>query len=79
MPGPAMPLWLLFWRARRASGFGVFPRSEALFFLPLGRAIRLGEPVAVVTTSGTAAAELLPAAIEAHYQAIPLVLITAAL
>jgi 2-succinyl-5-enolpyruvyl-6-hydroxy-3-cyclohexene-1-carboxylate synthase len=33
--------------------------------------------VAVVTTSGTAAAELLPAAVEAHYEAIPLVLVTA--
>ena len=36
-----------------------------------------GRPCAVVTTSGTAAAELLPAMIEAFYQARPLVAITA--
>jgi 2-succinyl-5-enolpyruvyl-6-hydroxy-3-cyclohexene-1-carboxylate synthase len=34
-------------------------------------------PVAVLTTSGTAAAELLPAVIEAHYQGLPLIVITA--
>ena len=36
-----------------------------------------GEPCAVVTTSGTAVAELLPAMIEARYQGRPLVAITA--
>lgn len=45
-------------------------------FFGLGRTFN-GGPCAVVTTSGTAAAELLPAAIEAHYQARPLVLVTA--
>jgi len=46
-------------------------------FFALGRTIATGTPCAVVTTSGTAAAELLPAAIEAFYQARPLVLLTA--
>ncbi len=46
-------------------------------FFALGRTLETGLPCAVVTTSGTAAAELLPAMIEAHYQARPLVALTA--
>lgn len=52
-----------------------FEERSAGFFA-LGRTVR-GEPCAVVTTSGTAVAELLPAVIEARYQGRPLVLITA--
>jgi 2-succinyl-5-enolpyruvyl-6-hydroxy-3-cyclohexene-1-carboxylate synthase len=46
-------------------------------FFALGRTMDTGRPCVVVTTSGTAAAELLPAVIEAHYQERPLVVITA--
>lgn len=46
-------------------------------FFALGRCMAHGRPCAVVTTSGTAVAELLPAVIEASYQARPLVAITA--
>lgn len=53
-----------------------FEERSAGFFA-LGRTMETGLPCAVVTTSGTAVAELLPAAIEAHYQARPLVAITA--
>jgi 2-succinyl-5-enolpyruvyl-6-hydroxy-3-cyclohexene-1-carboxylate synthase len=51
--------------------------ERAAGFFAIGR-IRATEcPVAVVTTSGTAAAALLPAMIEAHYQGLPLIALTA--
>ncbi|MEB3263067.1 MAG: 2-succinyl-5-enolpyruvyl-6-hydroxy-3-cyclohexene-1-carboxylic-acid synthase [Synechococcus sp.] len=50
-------------------------RSAAFLALGLGRAD--GLPAAVVTTSGTAVANLLPAVVEADYGAIPLLLLTA--
>ncbi|MDX1680951.1 MAG: thiamine pyrophosphate-binding protein [Akkermansiaceae bacterium] len=53
-----------------------FEERSAGFFA-LGRCMQSGEPCAVVTTSGTAVAELLPAVIEAHYQGRPLVALTA--
>ena len=54
-----------------------FVDERAAAFFALGRIKRDDKPVAVVTTSGTAAAELLPATIEAFYSGAPLILITA--
>ncbi len=53
-----------------------FDERSAAFFA-LGRILVDRAPVAVITTSGTAAGELLPAAMEAFYQGLPLVLVTA--
>jgi 2-succinyl-5-enolpyruvyl-6-hydroxy-3-cyclohexene-1-carboxylate synthase len=50
-------------------------RSSAFFALGVSRATRA--PVVVATTSGTAAAELLPAVVEAFYSRAPLILVTA--
>ncbi len=54
-----------------------FVDERSAAFFALGRMKQLRAPVAVVTTSGTAAAELLPALVEAHYSGLPLVVITA--
>ncbi|MEZ4872962.1 MAG: 2-succinyl-5-enolpyruvyl-6-hydroxy-3-cyclohexene-1-carboxylic-acid synthase [Bdellovibrionales bacterium] len=53
-----------------------FEERSAAYFA-IGRIHKRGAPTAVVTTSGTAVANLLPAVIEAHYQELPLVLVTA--
>jgi 2-succinyl-5-enolpyruvyl-6-hydroxy-3-cyclohexene-1-carboxylate synthase len=53
-----------------------FEERSAAFFA-LGKAKASGHPVAIITTSGTAVAELFPAVIEAYYQEIPLIVITA--
>ena len=50
-------------------------RSAAFF--AMGRAKLTHQPVAIIVTSGTAAGELLPAAMEAYYTGVPLLLITA--
>lgn len=46
-------------------------------FLALGAAIKSGKPTAVLTTSGTAVANLFPAIIEAKYSGTPFIVLTA--
>ena len=46
-------------------------------FLALGAAIKTGKPTAVLTTSGTAVANLFPAIVEAKYAGIPFIVLTA--
>jgi 2-succinyl-5-enolpyruvyl-6-hydroxy-3-cyclohexene-1-carboxylate synthase len=53
-----------------------FEERSASFFA-LGRIRTTERPVAVVTTSGTAVGELLPATMEAWYSGLPLLLLTA--
>lgn len=50
-------------------------RSAAYFALGVGKAT--GHPAAVVTTSGTAVANLLPAVVEASQSGVPLIVLTA--
>ena len=46
-------------------------------FLALGLAVETATPVLVVTTSGTAVANLHPAVLEAHHSGVPLIVISA--
>ena len=54
-----------------------WPEERSGTFFALGRSRLSNRPVGVITTSGTAAGELLPAVMEAYYSGVPLILITA--
>jgi 2-succinyl-5-enolpyruvyl-6-hydroxy-3-cyclohexene-1-carboxylate synthase len=51
--------------------------ERSMGFTALGAAKATGMPVAIITTSGTAVANLLPAVLEAHHSGVPLILLTA--
>ena len=51
--------------------------ERSMGFTALGAARATGMPVAIITTSGTAVANLLPAVLEAHHSGVPLILLTA--
>ena len=70
------PLVLTLARERRLNCYSHIDERCAGFYA-LGLAKASGLPVAVTCTSGTAAAELLPAAIEAYQARVPLLLLTA--
>ena len=85
MPGGRSPLIRLHVRIdERDAGFLALGLARAAQ-LRAGRAGEPGEeqppalaaPVAVITTSGTAVANLLPAVLEAHHSGVPLLLLTA--
>ncbi|MES2614185.1 MAG: 2-succinyl-5-enolpyruvyl-6-hydroxy-3-cyclohexene-1-carboxylic-acid synthase [Bdellovibrionota bacterium] len=56
--------------------FNHFEERSAAFYA-LGRIKSLKKPIAIITTSGTAVGELLPATMESYYSGLPLVLLTA--
>lgn len=66
-------------KACTALGFETYsiPDERAAAFTALGMALEDGKPAAVICTSGSAAANFLPAVTEAFYQKVPLVVITA--
>ena len=70
------PLALTFSRHPSVSHWVHHDERSAAFFA-LGIAKTTGNPTAVVTTSGTAAAELYPAVVEARFGRVPLMLLTA--
>jgi len=70
------PLVLTLARERRVRCFSHVDERCAGFFA-LGLAKASGLPVAIACTSGTAATELLPAAVEAREARVPLIVLTA--
>lgn len=70
------PFVFLFDQNPHLKAYNFFDERSAGFFA-LGRMAASRMPVAVITTSGTAVAELLPAAVEATYSSLPLIIITA--
>jgi 2-succinyl-5-enolpyruvyl-6-hydroxy-3-cyclohexene-1-carboxylate synthase len=73
------PLALALHGAARAERMRLHVRIDerSASFLALGLAKRSARPVALVCTSGTAAANFHPAVIEAHESAVPLIVLTA--
>lgn len=51
--------------------------ERSMAFTALGSSLATGKPSLVITTSGTAVANLHPAVLEAHHSGIPLILLTA--
>ena len=70
------PLTYILSGNRKIKSFIHFDERSSAFFA-LGLAKATGKPVLVVTTSGTAVAELYPAIIEAYQQRTPLIFCTA--
>ncbi len=73
------PLALALARAEAESRLRLHVRYDerSAGFLALGLAKGSGVPVAVVTTSGTAVGNLLPAVLEAHHAGVPLIVVSA--
>ncbi|MCW8960427.1 MAG: thiamine pyrophosphate-binding protein [Ignavibacteriaceae bacterium] len=70
------PLTYILSKNRKIKSFiHIDERSSAFFALGLAKVT--GKPVLVITTSGTAVAELYPAIIEAYQQRTPLIICTA--
>jgi 2-succinyl-5-enolpyruvyl-6-hydroxy-3-cyclohexene-1-carboxylate synthase len=51
--------------------------ERAAGFLALGLAVESGSPAVVITTSGSAVANLHPAVLEAHHAGVPMIVVTA--
>lgn len=70
------PLTISFAANKKIKTFPIVDERSSGFFA-LGIAKQTNTPVVLVTTSGTAVAELYPAIIEAYYQRVPLIICTA--
>jgi len=76
-PGSRSGLITIAFARHTAISTYVIPDERSAGFIALGLAQSSQQTVAVICTSGTAAANLYPAVIEAYYQEVPLLIITA--
>jgi 2-succinyl-5-enolpyruvyl-6-hydroxy-3-cyclohexene-1-carboxylate synthase len=76
-PGSRSSPLLLALRADGRLRLHVFVDERSAAFFALGIGLATSKPAVVLTTSGTAAAELLAAVIEAHHAGVPLIVCTA--
>ena len=74
--GRSTPLALALARHRRLRPWVITDERASAFFA-LGLAVAAGRPAAVICTSGTAAANFLPAVVEAFWAGVPLIVLTA--
>lgn len=74
--GRSTPLALALARDRRLRSWMITDERSSAFFA-VGAAIASGRPTAVVCTSGTAAANFLPAVVEAFSAEVPFIVLTA--
>lgn len=70
------PLTTAFSQSKKIKKFVIVDERSSAFFA-LGLAKQTGKPTAIVTTSGTATANLYPAIIEAYQSRIPMIVCTA--
>lgn len=70
------PLAILLTEHEKVKEWVLIDERSAAYYA-LGIAKQTNEPVAIVCTSGTAAANYFPAIVEAYYQRVPLVVLTA--
>jgi 2-succinyl-5-enolpyruvyl-6-hydroxy-3-cyclohexene-1-carboxylate synthase len=76
-PGARNSLFIQILKERSDVSSLYFYDERSAGFFALGKSRAMDRPVAVITTSGTGPAHLLPAAMEAYYTGVPLLLITA--
>ncbi len=70
------PLSISFSRSKRLQ-LAVIPDERSAGFIALGMAIRSQSPVALLCTSGSALTNFYPAVVEAYYQRVPLLILSA--
>ena len=77
VPGPGRRRWPWPWPPTRACRVHVRLDERSAGFTALGIGLATGDPAVVLTTSGTAAAELHAAVVEADLAGVPLLVCTA--